>query len=567
MPTRHCWLAPLPIADVRVLEMPILTAHERQLLLETWNDTAAPFSRDKCIHELFVEQACRTPDGIAVECEGVRITYAELDRQSNRLARYLVDQGAQLDCPIGVCLERSPNLITALIAILKSGAAYLPIDPHYPQARRTAMIDDACLSLLVTDSATAASLPSGSYRQVLLDIDAAEICKASETPLPATAGPLNVAYVIYTSGSTGRSKGVEVEHRGLVNHTQAMIQRYGLTTGDGLLQYLSLSFDAAAEEIFPALVGGATLHMHPAPAELAGMALLDWSRQHHVNILHLPVPVWSSLVDEVAVSGTECARHLKTVLAGGDVVPAAQLERWRTVTGDSIRFLYAYGVTEATITSTLLEGSGDVIPTSSSVLPIGCAIANTRLYVLDEFGQPVPRGVAGELYIGGIGVARGYLGRTELSAERFVADHFAVGHGTRMYRSGDLVRYLADGNLEFLGRIDRQVKVHGYRIEPAEIEAVLQLHDQVREAIVVAHGTGESKRLAAYVGCGDGAALTDTDVHTFLATRLPAAHAARGDYGAKSAAAAGLLEGRCVEPAGTVLAACQGRSDVSGAAR
>jgi fengycin family lipopeptide synthetase B len=510
-------------ADVCVFDLPILTAHDRHTLLEAWNDTAVPFAHDRCIHELFVEHARRTPDGVAVCCEESQLTYSELDRASNRLAWHLIDQGAQVDTCIGVCLERSPALITALLGILKAGAAYLPIDPHYPESRRAAMIDDARVSLLVTDSLTAATLPPGPYQKILLDVDAADIAAASDAPLSeTTVGPRNVAYVIYTSGSTGQAKGVEVEHRGLVNHAQALVERYGLTAGDSLLQYLSLSFDAAAEEIFPALISGATLCLHPAPAELSGRVLLDWSREQGVNILHLPVPVWSSLVDELAISGRETARHLKTVLVGGDIVPAEQLRRWRTAVGDSIRFLFAYGVTEAAITSTIFEGAGDLPATSTSVLPIGRAIANTRLYVLDEFRQPVPLGVAGELYIGGVGVARGYLRRSELTAERFLADPFTTCRGERMYRSGDLVRYLPGGDLEFLGRIDRQVKVRGHRIEPAEIEAALQLHEQVCEAIVVAHGAGESKRLAAYVGCAADSALTDQDLRAFLAARLPA---------------------------------------------
>ncbi|HEY1598197.1 MAG TPA: amino acid adenylation domain-containing protein [Pirellulales bacterium] len=510
-------------SDVCVFDLPILTARNRHMLLEVWNDTEVPFSHDRCIHELFAEQARRSPNAVAVLCEGSQLTYGELDRLSNRLARYLIDQGAQVDTCVGVCLERSPALITTLLGILKSGAAFLPIDPHYPESRRAAMIDDARVSLLVTDSETAATLPPGPYRTILLDVDAPRITAASDAPQSeTTAGPLNVAYVIYTSGSTGQAKGVEVEHRGLVNHAQALVEQYGLTTGDRLLQYLSLSFDAAAEEIFPTLASGATLCLHPAPAELSGRVLLDWSREQGVNILHLPVPVWSSLVDELAISGRAPARHLKTVLAGGDILPAEQLRRWRTAVGTSIRFLFAYGVTEATITSTIFDGTGEMPATSTSVLPIGRAIANTRLYVLDEFRQPVPVGVAGELYIGGAGVARGYLRRAELTAERFLADPFATRRGARMYRSGDLVRYLPDGNLEFLGRIDRQVKVRGHRIEPAEIEAALQLHEQVREAIVVAHGAGESKRLAAYVGCAAGSALSDQDLRAFLAARLPA---------------------------------------------
>jgi len=507
--------------DGRVLELPILSPAERHKLLVEWNATEASFPREQCIHDLIVAQARRTPDMAAVAFEGETLTYADLDSRSNRLARYLHQLGAGVDMPVGVCLGRSPELIIALLAILKAGAAYVPLDPDYPAARRAMMVDDARLSLVVTDSRLAARVLANDCRRILLDEEIAAIAACDDSAITAVARPESVAYMIYTSGSTGTPKGVEVEHRGLVNHAVELAQRYGLTPGDGLLQYLSLSFDAAAEEIFPALVAGATLHLHRSPAELSGRVLLDWSREHRVNVLHVPMPVLSSLVDEIVTGGMTAGAHLKAIGAGGDSLPTEQWRRFAAVTGGAIRFLFIYGVTEATITSTIFDGTRPPTVPLSNGLTIGRPIANTQLYVLDEFGQPAPTGVAGELYIGGVGVARGYRGRPELTAARFLADSFSGRDGARMYRTGDLVRYLSDGNIEFLGRVDRQVKVHGYRIEPAEIEAVLQLHPGVHEVIVVPFGAGEERRLAAYVGRVPGAGVTDDALRTFLAERLP----------------------------------------------
>jgi len=350
--------------DCRALALPLMPAAQLRQLLVDWNDTERPFADDQCIHDLFAAQARRTPEAIALRCAGQSITYAELDGRTNRLANYLLAHGVTVDEPIGVCLPRSPELIITLLAILKAGAAYLPIDPLYPQARRAAMIDDAQLRLIVTDQETVGCLSPGSYQTILLDVAAAEIASCSDQSAPRRAAADNIAYVIYTSGSTGIPKGVAVPHRGLVNHATSLASLCKLQPGDSLLQYLSLSFDAAAEEIFPTLTSGATLHVHPNPAELSGQVLLDWSRDNQVNVLHLPVAVWSSLVAAVASAGLPAARHLKTVLAGGDTLPAEQVRRWRVATGDRIRFLFAYGVTEATITSTIFDSTSG-LPTTA----------------------------------------------------------------------------------------------------------------------------------------------------------------------------------------------------------
>ncbi len=507
--------------DCSVLALPILSAAERQKMLVDWNNTDAQLPHEPCVHDLFIAQAKRTPAAIAVRAENESLSYAELDRRSNQLARYLIDRGVDRGEAVGLCFGRTPDLIVAMLAILKSGAAYVPLDPLYPQARREYMIRDAALQLVITNQATVSCLPAGDYDRLLVDREQADIAACDGATLPERASNNDVAYVIYTSGSTGEPKGVEVEHRGLVNHATAFGKLCSLGVGDRLLQFLSLSFDAAAEEIFPSLAAGATLVLHESPAELSGQVLLDWSREHNVNVLHLPVAVWSSLVDALSPENRSDGAHLKVVIAGGDTVPAEKLARWRAATADATRFLFAYGVTEASITSAIFDGRSELPATASHCLPIGRAIANTRLYVVDEQGAPAPVGVPGELWIGGTGIARGYRERPALTAERFRSDPFDRSGEGRVYRTGDRVRWLNDGSLEFLGRIDRQVKIRGHRIEPAEIETLLQLHPAVREAVVITCGSGEMRRLAAYVGCGGKELISEPTLREFLAARLP----------------------------------------------
>ncbi|HEY2838916.1 MAG TPA: amino acid adenylation domain-containing protein, partial [Pirellulales bacterium] len=431
------------------------------------------------------------------------------------------ERGVGGDVAVGLCLDRSPDLIIALLSVLKAGGAYLPLDPAYPAARRQYMIDDARVEIVLSRSDLASQLPQGDYRRVLVDADASAIAACDDSPLPRRATPRNLAYIIYTSGSTGQPKGVEVEHRGLVNHASEFVRLYEMGPGDRLLFYLSLSFDAAAEEIFPALISGATLYLHPQPAELSGRELLKWTLAHRVNLLHVPPAVWASLVDEANGMAGVSARHLKCVVSGGDNVPREHVRRFRQATG-GVKFVLAYGVTEATITTTVCDGAAPIAHSASGRLPIGRPIANNRAYVLDECGQPAPIGVPGELVVGGVGVARGYRGRPDATIAKFGPDPFDPREGARIYHTGDLARFLPDGNLEFLGRLDLQVKIRGYRVEPGEIEAALNEHEQVVESIVVPHSDGETKRLAAYVGCGSGPLPSETELRAFLASRLPA---------------------------------------------
>jgi len=507
--------------ESRVSKLTIVTSADRRRQLVDLNRTGAALPKGQTLHELFVAQAQETPNAAALCLGEEQLTYGELDRASNRLARTLVERGVSADVPVGICLDRSFDLVIAMLAIMKAGGAYVPLDPAYPPQRRTYMIDDAGLKLVLTRQDLATGISHEGCDLLLLDVERSDIDSLADDPLPSRSGPANLAYVIYTSGSTGEPKGVDVEHRGLANHAVAFAEKCQLGPGDRLMQYLSPSFDAAAEEIFPTLACGATLCLHTSPAELSGRSLLDWSRAAGVTVLHLPVAVWTSLVAALSTEGSQLADHLRLVIAGGDNVPRGTLRRWRELTADRIRFLFAYGVTEATITSALFDGDVEPATTGGDRTPIGRPLANHRLYILDEHARPVPLGVAGEIAIGGIGVARGYRGRPALTAERFAADPFAVEQGGRLYRTGDLGRYLADGNIEFLGRIDQQVKIRGFRIEPGEIEAALTAHARVREAIVVPLGDGETRRLAAYVGCSGNDRPTEAELHEFLAKKLP----------------------------------------------
>ncbi|MBX3413398.1 MAG: amino acid adenylation domain-containing protein [Pirellulales bacterium] len=503
----------------RVSQLALAPAADLRRQLVERNRTSRSFPHDRMIHELIAERAAADPTAIALVLEDRQVTYHELDAAGNRLARLLAAHGVTTGTPVGISLDRSVELIVAMLAVLKAGGVYVPLDPAYPPQRRAYMITDAGLALVLTRADLAAGIQTLGCQLLLLDAEQRTIDSMSAQPLERRCAPRDLAYIIYTSGSTGEPKGVEVEHRGLVNHAVAFAAQCELGPGDRLLQYLSPSFDAAAEEIFPTLASGATLVLHPAPAELAGRSLLEWSRAAGVNVLHLPVAVWNSLFD--AEHEATLFDHLRLVIAGGDNVSRDALRRWREMTRDRVRFLFAYGVTEATITSTLFDGREEPAPSGSPRIPIGRALANHRVYILDERLQCVPTGVAGEIALGGVGVARGYRGRPTLTAGKFVADSFGLEPDDRIYRTGDLGRVLADGSIEFLGRIDQQVKIRGYRIEPGEIEAALLRHQDVHEAIVVPLGDGESRRLAAYVGSPGDRPPTEADLREFLADMLP----------------------------------------------
>ncbi len=536
----------------RFSALPLLKQAERQRLVVQWNDTRIEYPQDKFIHQLFEEQAKRRPNGVGVLFEGQRLTYQELDLRANRLAHYLGKRGVGPEVLVGICMERSLEMIVALLGVLKAGAAYVPLDPHYPKERLAFMLEDAGASVLITRSSLVSQLPGvnvdgrptmdkdnqhrsaaigGPYSMVYLDTDwNAIIQESGENPAVAVDAE-NLAYVIYTSGSTGRPKRVGVTHRSLANYAQFASEMFEISNSDRVLQFASLSFDTSTEEIFPCLIKGATLVLRSDAMIDSAASFLRHCSEWHVNVLDLPTAYWHELTDGMVLEGLALPGCVRLVIIGGERAAPKQLMNWRHAVRDHARLLNTYGPTEATVAATVWELSvTDSEDESLREVPIGRPVANTQIYILDSHLEPVPIGVAGDLYIGGAGLARGYLNHPNQTAEKFIPNPFGERVGERLYCTGDLARYLGDGNIEFLGRSDRQVKVRGYRIELGEIEAVLGRHSQVRQAVVLLrqdapgdHSTsvGVNKRLVAYIVAAQPPAPSTSDLRSFLQATLP----------------------------------------------
>ncbi|HET7463045.1 MAG TPA: amino acid adenylation domain-containing protein, partial [Longimicrobium sp.] len=449
-------------ADVRLSRLELLGGAERALVLGAWNRTEAEYPSESCIHELFERQVERTPDATAVRFGDERLSYAELNARANRLAHELRSRAVGPEVRVALCVERGPEMVAAVLAVLKAGGAYVPLDPSYPADRLRYMLADSAPAIVLTQRAVAEALAGGldglGGGVPVLELDAAAPAWASRPETnPARGGltPEHPAYVIYTSGSTGRPKGVLVPHRGLCNVAIAQQRVFGLGPDDRVLQFASLSFDAAVFELVMPLASGAALCVAPREELLPGPGLLALLRRHAVTTVILPPSTLAALP-------VEDLPALRTITTAGEALPAELVGRW----GARHRLWNLYGPTEATIWSTAAECADPARKPD-----IGAPIANVRACVLDAALEPLPVGVPGELYVGGAGVARGYLGRPALTAERFVPDPFSAVPGARLYRTGDRVRWLADGRLDFIGRVDHQVKVRGFRIEPGEIEA------------------------------------------------------------------------------------------------
>ncbi|MGB9178609.1 MAG: amino acid adenylation domain-containing protein [Pyrinomonadaceae bacterium] len=509
--------------DARIEQLPLLTTAEREQLLVGWNDTAKNYPVGECLHELFEAQVKRTPERIAVEGFGQQLTYAELNSRANQLAHYLRKIGIGPEIRVGVLMERSLEMVTGLLAILKAGGAYVPLDPRYPKQRLAFMLDDAQASVLLTQGALKEAVPEHQAQVVCLDADSESITQESKLDPTVITTAEHLAYVIYTSGSTGQPKGVGVSHKSLVNHQAAVRDAYGLSVSDRVLQFASLSFDVAAEEIFPTLLSGATLVLLGEQMQGLGAMLLDEIEEQGVTVLNLPASAWHEWVGELSRSRATLPDCLRLLVVGSEQVSRESFAAWQEITSGRTRLLNAYGATETTITATLYQPDADGEETHArSVLPIGRPLANTQAYVLDRFLQPVPIGAIGELHIGGEGVARGYLNRPDLTAEKFIPDTFSREPGARLYRTGDLARYMPDGNLVFLGRADNQVKVRGFRIELGEIEAALVEHEAVRQAIIsVRQDTSGHSQLVAYVVAERDRAIRKNELRQRLRERLP----------------------------------------------
>jgi amino acid adenylation domain-containing protein len=505
-----------------VLELSILPDRERDQVINLFNATQAHYPHGKLIHQLFEEQVQRTPKAKAVVYEEKLLSYAELNSKSNQLARFLIEQGVRPDRRVGICVERSPEMVIGLLAILKAGGAYVPLDPTYPAERLEYMLADAAPEVLLTQRRFEEQLRNVTATVIVLDDDWSEIEGYHSGNLESIASglrPDNLAYVIYTSGSTGHPKGAMNEHRGVVNRLQWMQDEYQLTASDRVLQKTPFSFDVSVWEFFWTLMSGACLIVarpegHKDPRYLR--KLID---ENKVTTLHFVPSMLQSFLDQCQPGDCSSLRH---VVCSGEALPVAlQRQCFDCLAGATLSNLY--GPTEAAVDVTAWECERD---DSSSVVPIGHPISNIQMYLLDDRMQPLPIGVAGEIYIGGTGVGRGYLNRPELTAERFVPDPFSTDTKVRLYKTGDLGRWRPDGSIEYLGRNDHQVKIRGFRIELGEIEAKLTQHRQVKEAVVLAReDTPGERRLVAYViprnRSSADADLNSETLRIHLAPRLP----------------------------------------------
>jgi amino acid adenylation domain-containing protein len=487
--------------------LPLLTPAERQQLLEEWNDTGRPGQGERCVHQLFEDQVRERPGDPALIFEDRRLSFAELNGLANRLAWYLRDLGAGPGILVAVHLERSVELAVALLAVFKAGGIYVPLDPAQPEQRLSLILEETGAPLRLTTEHFAGLVLPGASRVLCLDREAVEIAARSEGDLPPIASPDDLAYVIYTSGSTGLPKGALLAHRGLANLVLSQRALYRVRPGDRVLQFHSPGFDGSISEVFLALASGATLCMASRQTLMAPEGLADLLRREEVTVAKLPPSVLNALPEAELPA-------LRAVGSAGDACTGELVARW----SPGRRFYNGYGPTEVTVGASMMDCTGLCDPRP----PIGRPFPNTQIHLLDRNLQIQPIGIPGELCVGGIGLAWGYLGRPDLTAEKFIPDAWHAAAGDRLYRTGDLARHLPDGRLEFLGRVDRQVKVRGFRIELGEVEAALSSHPAVREAVVVLHGEGPGdKRLAAYLVTAGEAAPAVGELRTFLAASLP----------------------------------------------
>ncbi|MEB3189918.1 MAG: amino acid adenylation domain-containing protein, partial [Snowella sp.] len=497
------------VADPKksVLQLALLTEEEKRQLLIKNQGVQVNYPQEQCIHQLFEAQVERTPDAVAVVFENQQLTYTELNAQANQLAHYLQNLGVGPEVLVGISLERSSEMIVGLLAILKAGGAYLPLAPDYPTERLQFMLEDSQVAFLITQRSLLAKLPVSQVTLICLDDIQEQISQYSPDNLQSELTSSNLANIIYTSGSTGKPKGVMVEHRGLVNLALAQIQSFAVQNNSRVLQFASFSFDACISEVLMTFGSGATLYLAPKDALLPGQPLIE--RLQTDKITHVTLPP-----SALAVLPKESLPNLQTLIVAGEACSLDLVKQWSI----DRNFFNAYGPTEASVCASIGQCYQDDLKVT-----IGKAIANVQIYILDSHLQPVPIGVQGELYIGGVGVARGYLNRPELTQEKFIANPFSNNPDSRLYKTGDLARYLPDGNIEYLGRIDNQVKVRGFRIELGEIEAVLsQCLDVQNTAVIVREDTPGDKRLVAYVVLTPDSQITSGELRQFLANQLPA---------------------------------------------
>ena len=509
--------------DRHLSDLPLLTDAQRQQVLLGSNDARCGYTSDPGVHELFEAQVERTPDAIAIVFEDERLTYCELNERANRLAHSLRKLNVGPEVPVGVCLERSMEVVISLLGILKAGGVYLPLDPAYPKQRIGFMLEDSKAPVIVTQKRLIQGLPEHRARVICLDSDGEAIARQIAKNPIRSSQPENLAYIIYTSGSTGQPKGVLVSHGSIAEHCRDAERYYELQPTDRVIQFASMSFDLSLEQILPTLIVGARLVVVGRevwrPSEFHSKAA-----EFGLTVVDLPTAYWQELVHEGA-AGPEpvLSTQYRLFLVGGDTMLPEVLNLWQQTSQRSVRLINAYGPTEATITATAFETASRLDDSARlHRVPIGRPLANREIYILDRHCNPVPMGVPGELHIGGRSLARGYLNRPDLTADKFIPNPFSTTAGGRMYKTGDLVRLLPDGNIEYIGRTDHQVKIRGFRIELGEIEAVLAQHPSVRQAIVsTRQDVPGEKRLVAYVVGDREHAPTANDLRSFLKDKVP----------------------------------------------
>ncbi|MEH1902755.1 MAG: amino acid adenylation domain-containing protein [Nostoc sp.] len=514
-------------------KLPLLTAKEKQLLT-TWNTTQTDYPHTKCIHHLWEEQVDKTPNAIAVEFQNQQITYRELNEKANLLAHYLQTAGVEPGTLVGICIERSIEMIIGILGILKAGGAYVPLDPQLPTERIAYILQDTQVLILLTQQKLLAKLPDvlkqrknspDRMQVVCLDRDWDFIANQNKQNLVSAVSTYNLAYIIYTSGSTGQPKGTAIAHQSLVNFTSQAIKEYGIHQQDRILQFASISFDTAAEEIYPCLTTGATLVLRTEDLLSSSHQFWQCCQDWQLTVLDLPTAYWHYLTADLQASDSRITSCLRLVIIGGEQALTENLKRWYLSLKslkNPPKLVNTYGPTEATIVTTIypFPDSTSVEPTDWEV-PIGRPIGNTQVYVLDKYLQPVPIGIPGELHIAGVSLAKGYLNRPDLTQEKFIPNPFSNStQDTKLYKTGDLVRYRLDGNLEFIGRIDKQVKIRGFRIELGEIEAAIAQHPLIcMTAVTLQEDQPGDKRLVAYITADEN--FLTSSIDEFLRQKLP----------------------------------------------
>ena len=494
--------------DRQISDLQLLTSTEQDRLLVEWNHTQTDYHSNKCIHQLFEEQVTKTPAQIAVVFEDRDLTYQELDRRANQVAHHLQSLGVKPEILVGICVDRSLDLIVGLLGILKAGGSYIPLDPAYPSERLAFMLQDSQISTLLTQQHLLPNLPAHQSQIICLDRDWDSIATHSQNSPENNTNPDNLIYTIYTSGSTGKPKGVQIIHRNVVNFLVGMQQHLQLTDRDNLLSVTSISFDILGLEIFLPLTLGAKVILASREVASDGFQLLAQLNNSNPTVMQATPVTWRMLI----AAGWTGNTQLK-VLCGGEALPQNLADR---LCEQNAEVWNLYGPTETTIWSTIHRVR------SPESLTIGRPIANTQIYILDEYLQPVPVGVHGELHIGGAGLARGYFDRIQLTTERFIPNPFSTDPHSHLYKTGDLARYLSDGNIEYLGRLDNQVKIRGFRIELGEIETVLRKHSAIQQSVVnIAVDDAGENRLVAYIISHPEQTILTEELRRFLKQELP----------------------------------------------